>query len=444
MSQQELTQQLERLKVAVADAVEQAKKLGADQAEVAISRQQGLSVGTRNREVETVEFNQDGALGISLYLNGCKGTSSTSDLSPEAIKQAVGAAFSIAKYTQADKANGLADAELMATDVPDLDLCHPRNFTPAELEALALRAETAAFDAGISQSDGANASAHTGIKVYGNSHGFLHGKLTSRYGLSMVAIAEQDGRMQRDYDYTSARNFDELWTPERVGSKAAEKVNSRLGARKLDTQTLPVVFDREIATGLIGHFIHGISGGALYRKSSFLLDKVGKQLFPSWFQAHENPLIKGGLGSAAYDSEGVATKAADIVKDGVLQQYLLTSYSARKMGMQTTGHAGGIYNWHIADTGVDFDGILKQMDRGILVTEVMGQGVNTVNGDYSRGAAGFYVENGQIQYPVEEFTIAGNLKDMYANLVAIDNQRETRSSIGTGAILLESMKIAGN
>ncbi|GLS83408.1 metalloprotease PmbA [Paraferrimonas haliotis] len=444
MTQQKLDSELERLKQAVAVAVEQATTLGADQAEVAISRQQGLSVGTRMKEVETVEFNQDGALGISLYLNGCKGTSSTSDLSPEAIEQAVKAAFSIAKYTQADEANGLADSELMATDPKDLDLCHPQDFTPEQLQALAIRAESAAMDAGIEHSDGAHASAHTGLKVYGNSHGFLHGKLTSRYGISMVAIAEQDGKMQRDYDYTSARRFDELWTPEQVGQGAAEKVLSHLGARKLETQTLPVLFQKEVATGLIGHLVHAISGGALYRKSSFLLDKLGEVVFPSWFNIHENPWIKGGLGSAAYDSEGVATKPADIITDGVLAQYLLTSYSARRMGMQTTGHAGGIYNWHIQDTGVDFQQILKQMDKGILVTEVMGQGVNTVNGDYSRGAAGFYVENGEIQYPVEEFTIAANLKDMFANIVAIDNERETRSAIGTGAVLVESMKIAGN
>lgn len=438
--------ELNSLKDAVSMALEYAAKLGTSGAEVAISKQQGLSVSTRLKEVETVEFNKDGALGITLFRDGCKGSSSTSDLSPEAIRRAVKAADDIARFTSEDPFNGLADAELMAKQIEDLELYYPHETTPAELEALAASAEAAALDsdARIKNSDGASANAHTGAKVYGNSHGFLNGYVSSRYSLSCVVIGEQDGHMQRDYDYTVARNFSDLWTPEAVGLKAAQKTLSRLGARKIATTKLPILFAPDVATGLMGHLVGAISGSSLYRKSSFLLDAIDTQIFPEWFSIAEQPHLKGALASACYDSEGVATIDRNIIDSGILSTYLLTSYSARKLGLTNTGHAGGIYNWTLSHTGQTFDELVKQMDTGLIVTEVMGQGVNGVTGDYSRGAAGFYVEKGEILYPVEEITIAGNLKEMYRSMVAVGKERDLRSSIRTGAILLDEMKIAGN
>ncbi|QYJ82843.1 metalloprotease PmbA [Shewanella aegiceratis] len=446
MASPSIETELNSLKDAVSMALEYAAKLGTSGAEVAISKQQGLSVSTRLKEVETVEFNKDGALGITLFRDGCKGSSSTSDLSPEAIRRAVKAADDIARFTSEDPFNGLADAELMAKQIEDLELYYPHETTPAELEALAARAETAALDADarIKNSDGASANAHTGAKVYGNSHGFLNGYVSSRYSLSCVVIGEQDGHMQRDYDYTVARRLDDLWTPETVGKQAAKKTLSRLGARKIATTKLPILFAPDVATGLMGHLVGAISGSSLYRKSSFLLDAIDTQIFPEWFTIAEQPHLKGALASAWYDSEGVATIDRNIIDSGILSTYLLTSYSARKLGLTNTGHAGGIYNWTLSHTGQTFDELVKQMGTGLIVTEVMGQGVNGVTGDYSRGAAGFYVENGEILYPVEEITIAGNLKEMYRNMVAVGKEQDLRSSIRTGAILLDEMKIAGN
>ncbi|WP_372870380.1 metalloprotease PmbA [Shewanella sp.] len=447
MSSNKIEVEMEALKDAVAMALEYAHTLGTSAAEVAISKQQGLSVSTRLKEVETVEFNKDGALGITVFRDGCKGSSSTSDLSPDAIRQAVKAADDIARYTSSDPCNGLADAALMAKCFPDLDLYHPESLTPDELTELAVRAEAAALEADprIKNSDGASANAHTGIKVYGNSHGFLNGYCSSRYSLSCVVIGEEDdGNMQRDYDYSISRRYGELLAPELVGQKAAAKTLSRLGGRKIATGKMPVLFAHEVATGLIGHLISAISGSSLYRKSSFLLDSLDTQVFPEWLSIREEPHLLSGLASAPYDSEGVATVDRDIIRDGVLATYLLTAYSSRKLGMTNTGHAGGIYNWTLSDSGMDFDALVRQMGTGLIVTEVMGQGVNMVTGDYSRGAAGFYVENGEIQYPVEEITIAGNLKDMYRSIQAVSQDRDLRSSIRTGGILLDAMKVAGN
>nr|WP_282446670.1 metalloprotease PmbA [Shewanella sp. 1CM18E] len=437
---------MDSLKDAVSMALEYAKTLGTSGAEVAISKQQGLSVSTRMKEVETVEFNKDGALGITVFRDGCKGSSSTSDLSKAAIEQAVKAADDIARFTSADPFNGLAEKSLMATQFPDLDLYHPEDISPEELTRLAVLAEEAALDTDkrVQTSDGASANAHSSVKVYGNSHGFLNGFCSSRYSLSCVAIGEHEGGMQRDYDYTVARKFSDMTAPEIIGRKAAEKTAGRLGGRKIATTQLPVLFSPEIATGLMGHLVGAISGGSLYRKSSFLLDAIDTQVFPDWFSIHEDPLLVGALASSAYDSEGVATQARDIIDNGRLATYLLTSYSARKLGLTNTGHAGGIYNWTLSTTGQTFDQLVKEMGTGLIVTEVMGQGVNTVTGDYSRGAAGFYVENGVILYPVEEITIAGNLKDMYQNIVAVAKDRDLRSSIRTGGILMDKMKIAGN
>ena len=446
MSSPSIDIELDSLKDAVSMALEYAKTLGTSGAEVAISKQQGLSVSTRMKEVETVEFNKDGALGITVFRDGCKGSSSTSDLSKAAIELAVKAADDIARFTSADEFNGLAEKSLMATQFRDLDLYHPEDISPEELTRLAVLAEEAALDTDkrVQTSDGASANAHSSVKVYGNSHGFLNGFCSSRYSLSCVAIGEHEGGMQRDYDYTVARKFNEMCAPELIGRKAAEKTAGRLGGRKIATTQLPVLFSPEIATGLMGHLVGAISGGSLYRKSSFLLDAIDTQVFPDWFSIHEDPLLVGALASAAYDSEGVATQARDIIDNGRLATYLTTSYSARKLGIANTGHAGGIYNWTLSTTGQTFDQLVKEMGTGLIVTEVMGQGVNTVTGDYSRGAAGFYVENGVILYPVEEITIAGNLKDMYKNIVAVAKDRDLRSSIRTGGILMDKMKIAGN
>ncbi|WP_144212361.1 metalloprotease PmbA [Shewanella donghaensis] len=447
MSTNNIDSELAALKDAVAVALEHAKKLGTSAAEVAISKQQGLSVSTRDKEVETVEFNKDGALGITVYRDGCKGNSSTSDLSPEAIAIAVKAADDIARYTSSDPFSGLADKDLMAQTIRDLDLYHPQDVTPDELAELAIRAEEASLsvDSRVKNSDGASANAHTAAKVYGNSHGFLKGYCSSRYSLSCVVIGEEsDGNMQRDYDYTIARKYNELMSPESVGILAAKKTADRLNARKIPTANLPVLFSPEIATGLIGHLVGAISGSSLYRQSSFLQDSINTQLFPDWFSIEENPHLIGALASANYDGEGVATKQRNIIDSGHLSTYLLTSYSARKLELPNTGHAGGIYNWTLSHTGQTFDELVKEMGTGLIVTEVMGQGVNMVTGDYSRGAAGFYVENGEIQFPVEEITIAGNLKDMFMGIQGVAKDRDLRSSIRTGGILLSEMKIAGS
>ncbi|MGZ9899605.1 metalloprotease PmbA [Shewanella gaetbuli] len=439
--------ELPTLKNAVSTALEYAKELGSSSAEVAISKQQGLSVSTRNKEVETVEFNKDGALGITVYRDGRKGNSSTSDLSAEAIRQAVKAADDIAKYTSQDPFSGLADAALMAQHIQDLQLFHPENLTAEDLATLAISAEEACLstDKRIKSSDGATANAHSTAKVYGNSHGFLNGYSSTRYSLSCVAIGEEsDGNMQRDYDYTVARKFADLLSAQEVGIKAAHKTVDRLDARKIATAKLPVLFAPEIATGLMGHLIGAISGSSLYRKSSFLLDAIDTQIFPEWFNIEEQPHLLGALASANYDSEGVATQDRKIIENGHLVTYLLTSYSARKLGLNNTGHAGGIYNWTLSHTNQTFAELIKAMGTGLIVTEVMGQGVNPVTGDYSRGAAGFYVENGQVLYPVEEITIAGNLKDMFMGIQGVAKDRDLRSSIRTGGILLSEMKIAGN
>ncbi len=447
MASHQNDKELNNLKSAVSTALEYAKQLGTDAAEMAISKQQGLSVSTRQKEVETVEFNKDGALGITVYRDGCKGSSSTSDLSSEAIKQAVKAANDIARFTSSDIYNGLADAGLMATENKNLELYFPEELDASQLTEIAIKAEASAleFDARITASDGASVNAHTGMKVYGNSHGFLEGYSSSRYSLSCVSIGtDEQGGMQRDYDYTVARRFNELDAPEIIGAKSAEKTVSRLGAHKIATGKLPVLLSPEIATGFISHFIGAISGSSLYRKSSFLLDSLNTQIFPSWFSIDEQPHLLGGLASANFDAEGVATQDRKIIDAGELQTYLLTSYSARKLNMTNTGHAGGIYNWTLSHTEQTFDDLIKQMGTGIIVTELMGQGVNPVTGDYSRGAAGFYVENGVIIHPVEEITIAGNLKEMYLNIQGVAKDRDLRSSIRTGGILLSELQIAGN
>ncbi|RBM70880.1 metalloprotease PmbA [Vibrio tarriae] len=437
--------QRQELETAVAKALEMAAA-SSDAAEVAITKSTGLSVSTRMCEVENVEFNSDGALGITVYRGQRKGSASTSDLSEKAIRQTVLAALDIAQYTSADPYAGPAPKELMVQDIPDLDLFHPDEPNPDVAAQIAIAAERAAlgYSKKIKQSDGGSYDSHFGIRVYGNSHGLLASYASSRHSISCSVIGEgRNGEMERDYSYTVARHRDDLWTPESVGLQAAENTVSRLDPQKLKTGQFPVMFAADVATGLIGHLVMAISGGNLYRKSSFLLDHLGKTILPTWFNISERPHVMRGLASSPFDSEGVRTQDLEIITDGVLATYLLTSYAARKMNMTPTGHAGGIHNWYVKSTGQNYQQMLKELGTGLLVTEVMGQGVNVVTGDYSRGAAGFWVENGEIKYPVSEITIAGNLKQMLQQIVAVGSDIETRSQIQTGSILIESMKVAG-
>lgn len=441
-----LKSQEQTLRDAVSFAIETAQKAGAT-AEVGVTKVSGLSVSTRLQEIENVEFTNDGALGISVYLGQQKGNASTSDLSEEAIKNTVEAALAIAKYTSPDDCTGLADKELMAFEAPDLVLYHGASVDVEQATKLALEAEKSAleYDAKIVNSNGASFNSHTGVRVYGNTHGMLQSYLSSRYSLSCSVIGGELDQLENDYEYTVSREFDALSSADWVGQNCAKKVIARLNPQKLTTREVPVIFLNDVATGLISHLTGAISGGSLYRKSSFLLDHLGKQVLPDWFQISERPHLLKRLASTPFDSEGVRTQDLEIIQDGVLQTYLLTSYSGRKMGMQSTGHAGGIHNWLVKPnlTG-GLTALLRQMGTGLLVTDVMGQGVNIVTGDYSRGAAGFWVENGEIQYPVAEITIAGQLQDMLKNIVAVADDIEHRSNIQTGSILLDKMKISGN
>ncbi len=442
--------QLEQVKIRVAQALDVAKSLGADDAEVSMSRQQGLSVDTRLGGVETVEFTNDGALGITVYKNGCKGSASTADLSEKALSQTIQAAVNIAKYTSVDECSGLADKELLAMNPIDLDLFHPKKLSTEQAIEMAKQCEDSAmsFDKRITNSDGATLATFEGFKVYGNSNGQLVGYPSSRHSLSCVMIASEGDDMQRDYAYTVSREFDGLDDAEFIGQQASKEVLSRLNAQKIQTKKVPVMFRADIANTVFGHFISAISGGNLYRKSSFLLDALGKKVFPEFLTINERPHIAKALASSAFDSEGVITQDRTIVANGDLETYLLTSYSARKLGLTTTGHAGGIHNWLVSASGDadggDFDAMLTKLGTGFLVTELMGQGVNVVNGDYSRGAAGFWVENGKIAFPVSEVTISGNLKDIFKGLVAVGSDIDKRGSIFTGSLLIDSMQVSGN
>ena len=441
-----LKSQEQTLRDAVSFAIETAQEAGAT-AEVGVTKVSGLSVSTRLQEIENVEFTNDGALGISVYLGQQKGNASTSDLSEEAIKNTVEAALAIAKYTSPDDCTGLADKELMAFEAPNLALYHGASVDVEQATKLALEAEKAAleYDAKIVNSNGASFNSHTGVRVYGNTHGMLQSYLSSRYSLSCSVIGGELDQLENDYEYTVSREFDALSSADWVGQNCAKKVIARLNPQKLTTREVPVIFLNDVATGLISHLTGAISGGSLYRKSSFLLDHLGKQVLPDWFQISERPHLLKRLASTPFDSEGVRTQDLEIIQDGVLQTYLLTSYSGRKMGMQSTGHAGGIHNWLVKPNLMGgLTALLRQMGTGLLVTDVMGQGVNIVTGDYSRGAAGFWVENGEIQYPVAEITIAGQLQDMLKNIVAVADDIEHRSNIQTGSILLDKMKISGN
>jgi PmbA protein len=425
--------------------LDEAATQGATSADVGVSIDAGLSVTVRLGEVETLEYHRDRGIGVTVYVRQHKGSASTSDLAPAAVRKTVQAACSIARYTAEDEYAGLADKEVLAKQVPDLDLCHPWPIDAEQAIVLATQCEDAAreYDKRISNSEGATLSSHQGLQVYANSNGFLGGYSSTRHSLSCAVIAEAKGQMQRDYWYTVARDQAGLETPVMVGERAADRTVRRLESRKLATCQVPVLFSAEIARGLFGHFVAAIRGSSLYRKASFLLDHLGKPVFPDFIHIHEQPHLKGSLGGAPFDSEGVETKDRDLVRDGILCGYVLDSYSARKLGMQTTGNAGGVHNL-IVDTGdKDLTSLLQEMDSGLLVTELMGHGIKLVTGDYSRGAAGFWVENGEIQYPVDEITIAGNLRDMFAGIVAVGTDVDNRGNIRTGSVLIEQMTIAG-
>jgi len=429
----------------IKDILLEAKKLGATSAEVGVSKQCGLSVNVRNNDVETIEFNRDCGFGITVFIGKRKGNASTSDTSHSALSYAVKAAISIAKQTTEDPYSGLIDADLMATEIKDLQLDHPMGITPEIAIEHALIAEQAMLqqDKRV-KSDGTTFASHRGISMYGNSHGFLAGYPSSRHSLSAVAIAEDGQGMQRDYYYSTARNAKRLLSDNMIGIKAAERSVARLGAKSVPTGNFPILLCPEIAAGFFGHFLGAIKGGSLYRKSSFLLDSLGQQILPAAISIEEKPYLLEGLGSAPFDAEGVATRNQYFVRDGIVENYILSSYSARRLNMQTTANAGGVHNILVSNSGQNFQQLLTELNKGLLVTEVMGQGVNIVTGDYSRGASGFWVENGEIQFPVEEITIAGNLKTMLANIVAVGNDYDPRLSTQTGSVLLSSMTIAGN
>ncbi|WP_447926225.1 metalloprotease PmbA [Vreelandella sp. EE27] len=422
-----------------------AKELGADEAEVGASVDQGLGVSVRLGEVETVELSRDQGIAVTLYVGKRKGSASSSDASSASIKAAVEKALAIAQYTGEDPAAGLADASLMATEFPDLDVHHPWALDTERATELALACEQAGRDvAGIHQSEGASLSSGEGVRVYANSHGFMGTQKGSSHSLSCMLIAQDEQGMQRDYDYTSARDPRALRDPESVGREAARRTLRRLGAKRPPTGTFPVLFDPSQASGLVGHLMGALAGGALYREASFLCDQLGEPLFPEWFSLEERPLEVGAMASSPFDGEGVQTRHNRFIEDGRIASYMLSSYSARRLGMSTTGNAGGARNIRLEAPLESLDALLKRMGRGVLVTELMGQGVNSVTGDYSRGAAGFWVENGEIQYPVEEFTIAGNLKTMFSGLSGLGEDLDTRGSIHTGSWLVDAMTVAGS
>jgi PmbA protein len=434
-----------QLQAQVEQIIAEAKKQGASACEVAVSVEQGLSTSVRQGEVETVEFNRDQGFGITLYVGQRKGSASTSASGDAAIRETVAAALAIAKHASEDESAGLADAALMARELPQLDLYHAWAISPEQAIEQALRCEAAAFatDPRIKNADGTTLNTHQGCRVYGNSHGFVAGYASTRHSLSCVMIAEDGGQMQRDYWYDVNRQGELLADAGVIGQHAALRAVSRLGARPVPTCEVPVLFCAELATGLFGHFLAAISGGNLYRKSSFLEGALGQQLFPDWLSLDERPHIPRALGSAAFDGDGLATYAKPFVEGGELVSYVLGTYSGRKLGMPSTANAGGVHNLFVSHGSEDQAALIRRMDRGLLVTELMGQGVNTVTGDYSRGAAGFLVEDGAIAHPVDGITIAGNLRDMFAAIEAVGSDVDPRSHLRTGPILVGGMTVAG-
>ncbi len=423
------------------------KKYGASDAELSLNRGSGLSVEIHQKNVDKLEYHRDQGLSLTVYMGQHQGSATTGDLSAQAIEDTVKAACNIAKFTGEDKYTGLADAELMATNVEGLDLYHPWELTAENAIQIATVCEQAAlnYDERIINSDGASISTYSGLSVIANSHGFTGVTPSSRHNLSCSVIAQSPNTtaMQRDYWYTTNRHHEALESAESVGKKSAELTLSRLKGRQISTRKSSVLYSPEMARSIISHFTSAISGGSQYRKTTYLLDSKGEKVFPEFIHLHEQPHLISGFGSSYFDRDGVATENRDIVVNGVVQDYIMGSYSARQLGLQTTANSGGTHNLTLDSTGQTFDELLKLMGAGLLVTELIGSGINGVTGDYSRGAAGFWVENGEVQFPVEEVTIAGNLKEMFQNIVAVGNDIDPRSSTQTGSILIEGMMIAG-
>ncbi len=434
--------QLEKL---VRLALDESKTAGATQAEASANLSQGISLTVRLGEVETVEHTRDKGLGVTVYVGRRSGSASTTDFSDKAVRETVRAACTIARFTAEDECAGLADPDRLASQFPDLDLFHAWQPGMDMLIERARAAEAAALslDKRIGNSEGGSISSHEGIEVYGNSHGFLGRQAGTRHSLSVSVIAQDNSGMQRDYWYSSDRRADRLESPESVGRTAAGRALRRLSARKLGTRQCPVLFEAPVAASLLSHLVSAVRGGSLYRRASFLLDSLGQSVFAPWVRIHEQPYLPGATGSASFDAEGVATKARDLVRDGILQGYVLDSYSGRKLGMPTTGNAGGVHNLTLEANAGNLADLCRQMGQGLLVTELIGFGINGVTGDYSRGAAGFWVEGGEIQYPVEEITIAGNLPDMFRGFVAAGSDVDTRGNLRAGSILIDRMTVAG-
>jgi PmbA protein len=435
------------LSAVVTQALDRARQLGATQAEADVSLQKGLSATVRLGEVDTVEYHRDRGMSITIYVGHRKGSASTGDLRPEAVAETVAKACSIARYTAEDDCAGLADPEHLAQQIPELDLDHPWGIEPDEAVELARECEAAgrALDKRINNSEGATLSSHRGVRVYGNSSGFLAGFPSTSHSLSCALVAEEAGQMQRDYWYSVARAPESLENPAAIGRRAAERTLARLGSRRLDTLRAPVLFAPEIARGVYGHFLGAIRGASQYRRSSFLLDAAGQQIFPTFLQMQERPHLLRGLASAPFDGEGVATRDRELVRNGVLDGYVCGSYSARKLGLTTTGNAGGSHNLIVSAPGVEQhrQALMQTMRRGFYVTELMGQGVNPVTGDYSRGASGFWVEEGAVAFPVHEVTIAGNLREMYQRIAGLGTDIDIQGAVRCGSLLIDDLSIAG-
>jgi PmbA protein len=436
---------LDRMSGLARDLLARARALGATQAEVSCDEDRGLNVNVRMGAVESVESTRDRSIGVTVYFGQRKGSATTADLRPDSLEATVAQACAIARHTEDDPASGLADAGLMATDLREFDSWHPSVLDADEAVDLALACEAAGreADARIANSDGASVSGGASVGVYANSHGFLGRERNTYYSISCALIAGQGDAMQRDYWYSSALAREDLESTMAIGRRAAERTLARMDPRSLATGEMPVLFQAEVARSLIGHLLNAVSGSALYRRASFLLDSVGTAVLPDWCAIQERPFLMRGLRSSAFDAEGVATRESDLVRDGILQRYVLGSYSARRLGLQTTANAGGVHNLDVMANAGDLQDLIRNMGTGLLVTELMGQGVNAITGDYSRGAAGFYVENGEIAYPVDGITIAGNLRKMLRNIEAIGTDIDPRSSIRMGSVLLGRMTVAG-
>ena len=447
MSQQVDASRISELKDTVAAALEQARAAGLSHAEADASLQRGLTVTVRLGEVETIEYHRDRGLSVTVYAGKAKGSASTADLRAAAVRETVDKAAAIARHTAADECAGLADPAALAREIPDLDLYHPWDLAPEQAVILARDCEAAglACDTRLRNSEGGTVTTHSGVRVYGNSNGFLQGYPSTSHSISCALVAQDGDDMQRDYWYTVARRAQALEDGAAIGRKAAERALRRLGARQLTTRRAPVLYAPELARGLFGHFVGAIRGSSQYRRTSFLLEAAGKPVFPDFLQIAERPHLPQGLASSPFDAEGVATRDRELVRDGVLTGYVLGSYSARRLGLGTTGNAGGIHNLLVSASSADsgFEQMLRQMGEGLFVTELMGPGVNGVTGDYSRGASGFWVQGGAIAFPVHEVTIASNLRDMFRGIVAVGTDVDTHGAIRTGSILIEAMTIAG-